>query len=105
MEEQLKMFKESLNLEVEIEDVKNDKMEDLQVEFDEFWYGFDFDKDDGDNDNNESSVKFILKKGVITEIYDDLIIVELEILEFNDNFEYLVQLNNVKLEKVEKVFK
>ena len=46
-----------------------------------------------------------MKKGAITEIYDDSTTVELETLEPNDNFEYLAQLNNVKLEKAEKVRK
>ena len=38
-------------------------------------------------------------------IRDSSTTVELETLEPNDNFEYLAQLNNVKLEKAEKVLK
>ncbi|CAI4038271.1 hypothetical protein SMKI_04G6130 [Saccharomyces mikatae IFO 1815] len=103
MEEQLKTFKESLNLEAEIEDAKNGDTKGFEAESDESWRGFDSDKEASEDDRNERGVKPILKKGAITEVYDDSTTVELESLEPNDNFEYLAHLNNVKLEKAEKV--
>lgn len=103
MEEQLKTFKESLNLEAEIEDAKKGDVDGAKVESDDSWHGFDSDEEEVDGDKEGNDVKPILKKGAVTEIYDDSTTVEVESLEPNDNFEYLANLNNVKLEKAEKV--
>ncbi|CAI4059193.1 hypothetical protein SKDZ_04G6100 [Saccharomyces kudriavzevii ZP591] len=103
MEEQLKTFKEGLNLEADIEDAKKGEIDDFKVESDDSWHGFDSGKEDSDDDSDERNVRPILKKEAITETYDDSTTVEVETLEPNDNFEYLAHLNNVKLEKAEKV--
>ncbi|CCD22571.1 rRNA-processing protein RRP17 NDAI_0A04140 [Naumovozyma dairenensis CBS 421] len=116
MEEQMKKFKETLEIQKEIEDDINnakigensEKKKDIDSDSDESWNGFSDHNDDDDADNTKSedssSVKPILK-GQITAVYSDDTTVEVESLEPNDNFEYIAKLNNVKLEQSEKVLK
>lgn len=108
MEQQLREFKESLELEADIEEElnNNDNDNDEKESDVESWHGFDDDDDDESNgtDNNGNQIKPILKKGHIsTSVYNDNTRVEIESLEPNENFEYLAKINNVKLESSEKV--
>ena len=64
---------------------------DTEVEAEE-WNGFS---------DDETNVKPILKKYV--QKYSDETTVDIEPLEPNDNFEYLAELNNVKLEKADQI--
>lgn len=56
---------------------------------------------DGFSDSDDISVKPILKRQ--KQVYDDETTVEIEPLESNDNFRYLAEYNNVKLENSKKV--
>nr|CAO98871.1 hypothetical protein [Nakaseomyces delphensis] len=110
IEEQLKQFKAGLDLDIDDDDdddeqkkqkkkLRKEKLKPLE---DEVWEGFKSDEEQagGEIDGDEDSVKPILKKN--TE-YTDQTVVEVETLEPNENFEYLAQINNVKLEQSEKV--
>ena len=106
MEQQLREFKESLDLEADIEEELNNNDNDEKESDVESWNGFD-DDDDGESNSingDDNKIKPILKKGQIsTSVYDDNTTVEIESLEPNENFEYLAKINNVKLERSEKV--
>ncbi|CCH60681.1 hypothetical protein TBLA_0D01730 [Henningerozyma blattae CBS 6284] len=108
-EKQLSDFKESLDIESTIKDqievdeegftkIHNAEEDDMEEE----WTGFNSDSDSKEDEKDE--VKPILKKNIIGEdTYDNDVTVEIESLEPNENFEYLARLNNVRLEKSEKV--
>lgn len=103
IEEQLKQFKAGLDLDISDDDEeeskkKKEKKEKLKKLEEEEWEGI---KSDEEDEEGEDSVKPILKKKN-TE-YTDNTVVEVETLEPNENFEYLAQVNNVKLEQSEKV--
>ena len=103
MDEQMKRFKETLEIQREVEnDINEDKKNGGKISGDsdnESWNGFS----DEEDAENTSDVKPILKKG--QTVYTDDTTVEVETLEPNDNFEYLANLNNVKLEESENVLK
>lgn len=102
MDEQMKRFKETLDIQAEIEEMRNgnkslNDTKDEENESDGSWGGFSEDED-------ESSVKPILKTNVLgTAIYADETVVEVESLEPNENFEFLAKTNNVELAKSEKI--
>lgn len=106
LEQQLCEFKESLELEADIEEeLDNDDIGEKESDL-ESWNGFDDEEEDKINsiNSNGNRIKSILKKGQIsTSVYDDNTTVEIESLEPNENFEYLAKINNVKLESSEKV--
>lgn len=103
MEEQMRKFKEGLELEAEIqEEINNSLTGKKPVESDEdSWNGF---SDDDKEDTDSGEVKPILKPNQVSAaVYEDDTTVEVESLEPNENFEYLAKINNVKLESSEKV--
>lgn len=89
MEERLRDFKQGLELGADVEDDEDDK-KDKEEEFEE-WNGFE-------SEEEESEVKPILKT-----VYSDNSSVSVETLEPNDNFAYLAKINNVDLNKSDKV--
>ncbi|KAL3232150.1 hypothetical protein RNJ44_04066 [Nakaseomyces bracarensis] len=117
IDEQLKQFKAGLALNIsddEDDETKdkakakaNAKAKQTKNLEEEEWEGFKSDGEEEEDGNGEEGeegdgVKPILKKN--TE-YSDNTVVEIETLEPNENFEYLAQVNNVKLEKSEQVLK
>ena len=104
MDEQMRRFKETLDIQAEIDDLLNGKTkadDKDNNDSDDSWNGFD-DNDEGNE--SESSVKPILKTNSFgTAIYEDDTTVEIESLEPNENFAFLAKTNNVELEKSEKV--
>lgn len=122
LDEQLKRFRETLDIQNEIdEEISKNKGKDdnKPIESDnESWNGFDDDQvtqeqaqtgsNNGDSDatkeDNDDEVKPILKGNPISkDVYDDETTVEIEALEPNDNFAYLAKLNNVNLDKSEDI--
>ena len=117
IEEQLKQFKSKLDIELEevagdqdwednTKKKKNQKSE-VKEEEEEEWEGFQSDQDTkiDEDDKDKSGVKPILKKNAVASEYSDNTVVEIETLEPNENFAYLAEVNNVKLEQSEKVLK
>ncbi|EDO14867.1 hypothetical protein Kpol_363p7 [Vanderwaltozyma polyspora DSM 70294] len=67
----------------------------------ENWEGFGSEEEGSQDDDK---VRPILKKQILDKsVYGEDTTVEIESLEPNDNFEYLAKVNNVKLEKAEKI--
>ncbi|CDO94478.1 unnamed protein product [Kluyveromyces dobzhanskii CBS 2104] len=109
LEKQLADFKQAMKDvgdyvgEEEDEDEDKDAEEQDEGEAEE-WTGFSDDQEDKNDEqenDDSSSVKPILKKYVQTYLDDTT--VDIEPLEPNDNFEYLAELNNVKLQKSEQI--
>lgn len=102
MDEQMRRFKETLDIQAEIEELQNGKKKkednyDSKNESDGSWDGFS-------DEENSDSVKPILKPNHLsTSVYSDETTVNVESLEPNENFEFLAKLNNVKLEQSEKI--
>ncbi|QLG72772.1 hypothetical protein HG535_0D04810 [Zygotorulaspora mrakii] len=88
LDEKLRNFKEGLDL-----DSDHDEQEVQVGEDEEEWKGFD-----SDNGSETEKVKPILKT-----LYSDSTSVSVETLEPNDNFEYLAEVNNVKLDKSREI--
>lgn len=124
MDEQLKRFKETLEIQNEIEEeIAGNKTKEINESDNESWNGFESDEnnnkkedkkrkkhssdDDTDstkNDSDSDSVKPILKGNQIAkDVYDDDTTVEIESIETNDNFAYLAKINNVNLDKSEDI--
>lgn len=111
MEKQLADFKQSMKdvgdyLGSDAEEDKAGSDEEKADVDEEEWNGFSGEEQDSKEDQEEMedgqvSVKPILKKYVQT--YQDETTVDIEPLEPNENFEYLAQVNNVKLEQSEKI--
>ncbi|CCK69546.1 rRNA-processing protein RRP17 KNAG_0C04440 [Huiozyma naganishii CBS 8797] len=103
MDEDMRRFRESLQIQQDIEENVNEGDGDAS---DSSWHGFDDEAEgkscQGDASSETDSVKPILKRN-LTAVYDNETTVEIETLEPNENFEYLAQINNVKLEKAEDV--
>lgn len=110
MDEQMRRFKETLDIQEEIANAREGKGDDIKKVIEdenESWEGFSDDDDVADSVDQEEAVgdevKPILKSKVAKAVYDDETTVQIETLEPNENFEYLAKLNNVKLEQSEKV--
>lgn len=103
MDEQMRRFKETLDIQAEIEELRDGKNGKSEREVqdndsDNSWNGFE------DDDSDDDSVKPILKTNSLgTAIYEDDTTVEIESLEPNENFAFLAKTNNVELEKSEKI--
>lgn len=103
-EQQMKDFKEGLDLAGDLAS-KTDSSDDDDADFgkkiideedsdDEEWTGIE----------EDDRIRPILKKNIIdTTTYNDETTVEIESLEPNENFQYLARMNNVRLEKSEKI--
>ncbi|SMN19630.1 similar to Saccharomyces cerevisiae YDR412W RRP17 Component of the pre-60S pre-ribosomal particle [Maudiozyma saulgeensis] len=101
MDEQMRRFKETLDIQAEIEELRDGKKrsDPQDHDSDNSWQGFEDDESDDDD-----SVKPILKTNSLgTAIYEDETTVEIESLEPNENFAFLAKTNNVELEKSEKI--
>ncbi|CAH02680.1 rRNA-processing protein RRP17 [Kluyveromyces lactis] len=110
LEKQLEDFKQAMKdvgdyVGVEDDDEEAENGKQGSDEEAEEWTGFSDDNGDAteeeEEDSDSVSVKPILKKYVQTYLDDTT--VDIEPLEPNDNFEYLAELNNVKLEKSEQI--